>query len=348
MNGNKRKAGRIALYATIVGSMALSLAPMSARPAAAQGQSRNLGPNNIPVAGRFLEVWSAAGSEQNSVYVNGYPITARRPEISVDDGKVYDTQWFERARYEAHPENKAPYDVLLGLLGVRLSEGRGTVDPGTKKVRNAADAAFVAIDKPADASATKVWFQETRHSVSGKILEYWNKYGGLQQFGFPLSEQFQEVSATDGKTYTVQYFERNRFELHPEKAAPYEVELGLLGVQQYKLTPIPADQLPFAPPAGVTSTKDTLVQGSLQEPTSLVGIEESTVVASRFTSAITFQDGLVILDDKQNPTPTAAWYVPTLENGGSYYVGTGGDRHLVTKFKLRRGVKWADGKEVTS
>ncbi|HEX8217983.1 MAG TPA: peptide ABC transporter substrate-binding protein, partial [Chloroflexia bacterium] len=301
-----------------------------------------------PVAGRFLEVWSAAGSEQNSVYVNGYPITPRRAEISVDDGKVYDTQWFERARYEAHPENKAPYDVLLGLLGVRLAEGRGTVDPGTKKVRQAADQAFVGIDKPADTSATKVWFQETRHSVSGKILEYWNKYGGLQQFGFPLTEPFPEVSATDGKTYTVQYFERNRFELHPEKAAPYEVELGLLGVQQYKLTPIPADQLPFAPPPNVTSTKDTLVQGSLQEPTTLVGLEESTVVAARFTSAITFGDALVILDDKQNPVPTVAWYVPTLENGGTYYVGTGADRHLVTKFKLRRGIKWADGKEVTS
>ncbi|HEX8220149.1 MAG TPA: hypothetical protein VF914_13210, partial [Chloroflexia bacterium] len=89
MNGTKHKAGRIVVYAAVVGAMALSLAPAAARPAAAQGQSRNLGPNNIPVAGRFLEVWSAAGSEQNSVYVNGYPITPRRAEISVDDGKVY-------------------------------------------------------------------------------------------------------------------------------------------------------------------------------------------------------------------------------------------------------------------
>ncbi|MEA2574899.1 MAG: peptide/nickel transport system substrate-binding protein [Chloroflexia bacterium] len=349
MNDSKRKFGNLAFTTAVAASLAVSLLPAAASPArAAQGQSRNLGPNNIPVAGRFLEVWNAQGSEANSVYVNGYPITPRRAEISTDDGKVYETQWFERARYEAHPENKAPYDVLLGRLGVTLSEGRGTVDPATKKVRNASDAAFVGIDKPADASATKVWFQETRHSISGKILETWNKYGGLQQFGFPLSEQFQEISATDGKTYTVQYFERNRLELHPEKAAPFDVELGLLGVQQYKLTPIPADQLPFAPPPNVTSTKDTLVQGSLQEPTSLVGVEESTVVAGRFTSAITFGDVSVILDDKQNPVPTVVWYVPTLENGGTYFVGTGGDRHLVTKFKLRRGVKWADGKEVTS
>ena len=83
------------------------------------------------------------------------------------------------------------------------------------------------------------------------------------------------MSATDGKTYSVQYFERNRFEVHPEKAAPYEVELGLLGVQQYKTTPIAADALPIAPPKGVTSAKDTLTFGSLQEPT--------TLVASRIT-----------------------------------------------------------------
>src|SRR5437867_3354121 len=174
--------------------------------------------NGHVVSDRFLQVWSAQGSERDRVYVNGLPITDRRAEVSLGDGKTYDTQWFERARYEAHPENKAPYDVLLGLLAVTLTEGRGTIDPNTKKLRNAADAAFVAVDKPSDTST--VWFQETRHTLKGKILEYWKKYGGLKQFGFPLSEQFQEISATDGKTYIVQYFERNRFELHPEKAAP--------------------------------------------------------------------------------------------------------------------------------
>src|SRR5215218_3885621 len=122
------------------------------------------------------------------------------------------------------------------------------MDPATKELRNPTDQAFVGIDKPADANGTtRVWFPETKHSVSGKMLEYWNKYGGLQQFGFPLSEQYQEVNAADNKTYTVQYFERNRFELHPEKAAPYEVELGLLGVEQYRMQPISGDQLPVAP-----------------------------------------------------------------------------------------------------
>src|SRR4051812_39650693 len=348
MKSTKRDAKRILLYAGIVGSLCLSAAPRQAAASPAlQGTSRTI--NGHAVSGRFLEEWSKQGSEQSNVYVNGLPITDRRAEISTTDGKTYDTQWFERARYEAHPENKAPYDVLFGLLGVTLSEGRGTVDPATKQVRNPADAAFVPISKPADANgSTKVWFQETQHSVSGKILEYWNKYGGLSQFGFPLSEQFQEVSPTDGKTYTVQYFERNRFELHPEKAAPYEVELGLLGVQQYKAVPIAADQLPIAPPSNVTSKKDTAIVAFGQEPNSLYGLGESALVVVRALDAVTFNDALVARDDKQNWFPLLAWYVPTLENGGSYYVGTGNDRHLVTKYKLRRGVKWADGKEITS
>jgi peptide/nickel transport system substrate-binding protein len=345
MNDKQRNLGRVALYATVIGSMAIAVLPAGVHSAAAQGNSRKIG--DFDVAGRFLEVWSAQGNDQSNTYVNGLPITSRRAEISTEDGKTYDTQWFERAKYEAHPENKAPYDVLLGRLGANFVEGRGSIDGQTGKVRNPADAAFVGIDKPADANGTsKAWFQETKHSVSGKIKEYWDKYGGLQQFGFPLSEAFNEVS-TDGKTYSTQYFERAKFEVHPEKADPYAVELGLLGVQQYKATPIAADKLPIAP-TQTTSAKDTYTAGSLQEPDTMFCNEANTVVAIRFCAAVTLNDGLVQGDDKENYFPLAAWYVPTIENGGSFYVGAGDDRHLVTKFKLRKGIKWADGSELTS
>ena len=36
-------------------------------------------------------------------------------------------QYFERARYEYHPENNAPHDVLLGLLGNRLLREKGWI-----------------------------------------------------------------------------------------------------------------------------------------------------------------------------------------------------------------------------
>ena len=51
-------------------------------------------------------------------------------------------------------------------------------------------------------------------------------------FGYPLSEEVQEKNAADGRTYTVQYLERNRLEYHPEyKGTENEVLLGLLGTE---------------------------------------------------------------------------------------------------------------------
>jgi peptide/nickel transport system substrate-binding protein len=323
------------------------LSPGNDTDAHTQEQVRTI--NGFEVSSRFLEVWSAQGSEQRSVYVNGLPITPRRPEISLVDGKTYETQWFERASYEAHPENQPPHDVLLGLLGSRIAEGRGALNSETGRARYFSDQPFVSVERPVGIEAEgKMWFPETGHILAGKFLQYWQQYGGLQQFGFPVSEEFEEVSPTDGKPYRVQYFERNRFELHPEKPAPYEVELGLLGVQLFGQQAVPADQLPIAPPKGVTSARDTYVEGSIQEPQTLACSRAGSPVEERFCSAITFGDSLIGVDDKGNYFPLAAWYVPTLENGGSYFVGRGEERRLVTKFKLRPGIKWSDGVELTS
>ena len=62
------------------------------------------------------------------------------------------------------------------------------------------------------------------------MYKYWEAHGGVAIFGYPISEEFQETSPEDGKRYLVQYFERNRFEWHPENAAPYDVLLGRLGL----------------------------------------------------------------------------------------------------------------------
>jgi hypothetical protein len=63
--------------------------------------------------------------------------------------------------------------------------------------------------------------------LRNQFLAYWQSKGGLAIFGYPISEPFQEGP------YIVQYFERNRFELHPENAGtPYEVLLGLLGTDR--------------------------------------------------------------------------------------------------------------------
>lgn len=78
-------------------------------------------------------------------------------------------------------------------------------------------------------------FTETGKTVCDKFLTYWDANGGLAQQGFPIADQMSEQSTTDGKIYTVQYFERAVFELHPEFAGTdNEVLLALLGVFTYQ------------------------------------------------------------------------------------------------------------------
>ncbi len=70
-------------------------------------------------------------------------------------------------------------------------------------------------------------FEETTFCISGPIRDYWENNGGLTVFGYPKSVQYEEL--IEGQPYQVQWFERNRLELHPENAAPYHVQLGRLG-----------------------------------------------------------------------------------------------------------------------
>jgi hypothetical protein len=85
-----------------------------------------------------------------------------------------------------------------------------------------------------DTGPGAVLFPETGKRVGGKFLDYWQKNGGLAQQGYPISEEFQEKSDLDGKTYIVQYFERAVFEMHLENAPPYDVLLSQLGTLRYK------------------------------------------------------------------------------------------------------------------
>ncbi|MEO8286612.1 MAG: extracellular solute-binding protein [Chloroflexota bacterium] len=181
----------------------------------AQGTSQTFPETGKTVSGRFLEYWKANGGLPQQ----GYPITSEMQEVSATDGKTYTVQYFERAVFEKHPENKAPNDVLLSLLGNFAYKAKyGTAGaPGQK----------VSTENP-----TK--FSQTNHSVGGKFLAYWNKNGGLAQQGYPISDEFTEKSDLNGKDYTVQYFERAVFELHPENQAPYDVLLSQLGTSQLK------------------------------------------------------------------------------------------------------------------
>jgi photosystem II stability/assembly factor-like uncharacterized protein len=167
------------------------------------------------VSGLFLDYWDRNGG----LAQQGYPISGVIGEISPLNNKPYTVQYFERAVFEYHPENQAPYNVLLSQLGTFRYK---------QKYPNG------ATNQKLNSSPGTVLFPETGKHLGGRFLEYWQKNGGLVQQGYPISEEFQEKSDLNGQTYLVQYFERAVFELHSENKAPYDVLLSQLGTFRYK------------------------------------------------------------------------------------------------------------------
>lgn len=183
----------------------------------AQTNQRCFEETGFCIAGRIREFWEQNGG----LPVFGFPTTPQQQEVI--EGQSLEVQWFERNRLELHPENQRPYDVLLGRLGAddarlrNISSAQETASPGCR------------------------FFAETGYNVCGDFLAAWRANGlefdgapgkseaeNLSLFGLPVTGEVQ-TTLSDGQTYTVQWFERARFERHPENAPPYNVLLGLLG-----------------------------------------------------------------------------------------------------------------------
>ncbi|HET9494241.1 MAG TPA: hypothetical protein VFR15_08430 [Chloroflexia bacterium] len=165
----------------------------------------------FPETGQFLsEPFLSYWRDNGGLRLFGFPISDRIQETDEVTGQTYTAKYFERARMELHPD--LGNAVVLGRLGAMYQEPQ----------------------PPASPIEGAQFFPETGHNLGGPFLAFWEQYGGLAVFGFPITEEFQETNPVDGKEYTVQYFERNRFEYHPEFAGtPDEVQLGLLGSRLY-------------------------------------------------------------------------------------------------------------------
>src|SRR5262245_42988890 len=92
--------------------------------------------------------------------------------------------------------------------------------------------AILALAAPpaSPAQADRRCFPETGFCIEGRIREYWEENGGLPVFGLPIAAQAAE--AIEGRPVQAQWFERNRLELHPANARPYDVLLGRLGADR--------------------------------------------------------------------------------------------------------------------
>ncbi len=146
------------------------------------------------VRGEFLDYFHNHGG----LAIFGYPIS----ESFIDQGLT--VQYFQKARMELHPENPEAYRVQLGLLGEEL------------KYRQS------AIPEPQPRSRRKVYFPETGHTVSYAFLDYFRANGGVDIFGFPITEMHFE----DGQI--VQYFQRLKMQWQPNDPTT-TVVIGNLG-----------------------------------------------------------------------------------------------------------------------
>ncbi|HEX7103062.1 MAG TPA: prenyltransferase/squalene oxidase repeat-containing protein [Nitrolancea sp.] len=78
-----------------------------------------------------------------------------------------------------------------------------------------------------------IFFAETKHNACNGFLAYFDQFGGVDAFGYPLTEEFTSVDPATGRPTTMQYFQRARFEWHPGSAPQrFDVQLGLLGAEQ--------------------------------------------------------------------------------------------------------------------
>src|SRR5437867_4386253 len=105
-------------------------------------------------------------------------------------------------------------------------------------------AALLVAPVSASPHTAPICFSQVPDCIDGRFAEFWQQNGGLPVFGLPKSPAAQQQA--EGKTYLVQLFERNRFELHPENQPPYDVLLGLLG-NETAAAPAPSPQ-PGPPP----------------------------------------------------------------------------------------------------
>ncbi|MBN1582386.1 MAG: hypothetical protein JXA89_16890 [Anaerolineae bacterium] len=183
-----KKRVRIATVCLIV---ALSSLPTWAQ----DTETRYFEETGFNVSGKFLEFYDTNGG----LAIFGYPMTQAFTENDLQ------VQYFQRVRMEKHLDNQ----IHIGLLGDQLGYRQAPIPEAEIPPPNHPD---------------KHYFSETGHTVSFAFLKFFNENGGLDIFGYPISEWIIEANGR-----IVQYFQQGKMEWYPENPPGQRVQLGMLG-----------------------------------------------------------------------------------------------------------------------
>jgi hypothetical protein len=186
----------------------------------------------FPETGHYLAYSFKAFWEQSGgLPAFGYPLTEEFDEPNPDSGQILTVQYLERQRFEWHPEHAGtPYAVELGRLGAADAARRGLL----------ATPPFQPLPPETGSDAACTFVPETGHRLCHGFRAFWAGHGlelgdpgisereSLALFGYPLSEEY--VDPATG--LVTQYFERARFEYHPDNPEPYRILLGRRGAEE--------------------------------------------------------------------------------------------------------------------
>ncbi len=239
------------------------------------------------ISGEFKRFYDANGGLETY----GMPLT----EVFTENAAQI--QYFEYARFEI-PSNPAGRGVVsLALLGSDLAVGRD------------AEPAFQWLG--ASPSPDRTFFGESGHTIGGAFAWFWNNRGGVQAFGFPVSEELTEASPVDGAPTLTQYFQRARFELRQNEAGEYIVTRLPLGRRSLETRPDVVALTAGVPPMMLLGSASSRFNGSsyerrtnIQRASALFngvvvqpGQVHSFAAASDFSASAGFVEGYGIVGD---------------------------------------------------
>lgn len=161
------------------------------------GNGRYFPETGQSLSGGFYQYWNTYG--QFATF--GAPITAERVQHDAA-GRSYREQYLVNAVFEYHANLPAGHQVVQAPLGrlryAAIYPGRGYAALGMNRAGGAGR-----------------YFAATGAFLGGGFLTWWTGHQGAQTLGQPITGEFSEADATNGRTYTVQYFEYGELQSRP-------------------------------------------------------------------------------------------------------------------------------------
>lgn len=166
--------------------------------------------HNVPI--RMLDFWYATGGW----WIHGLPVSEFFREIQ-QDGTERFVQYFERSVLSMDLSGEtSPPRVSADRLGYNTY-----IDPEARKP--------IPVFEP---NPNFIFFPETGHTVAHGFKALFETRGGVEVFGYPLSEEWSTVRP-DGRKVVYQVFERARFEWWPDRVGHGdEITLGVLTLER--------------------------------------------------------------------------------------------------------------------